>query len=523
MKYALGEQSFEKIRVLDCVYIDKTSYIDTLLKGNSQYYFLSRPRRFGKSLFISTLEQFFKGNKDLFRDLAIYSMELEWEEYPVIRIDLSNGSFSWEEGLAERLNEILSQHEVLYEIETCTGSPRARFNSLITKLKDKFGKNVVILVDEYEKPLLDTIDKSHQDRFKDELRDFYSVLKDNSDKIKFLFITGVTRLGKINIFSGLNNLTDISLDVEYSAICGITENELLYNLRPGIELFASKNFLEYTEAISQLKDHFDGYHFSREMVDIYNPYSLLTCLAKSQIENTWFDTATPSFLLEILKKRNFNLEELDGVEVTGSRLLTLDPKFQDPIPLLYQTGYLTIKDFDKEFNLYKLGLPNKEVRQALLSAIIPFYLGNDNGFETDKAVKLYRYMLNGEVEKMMDWLEGFFSKVSYNTKFKFEKDRLKSEKDFQFIMYAIFAVINDLRTIHLEHETSAGRVDMTACVGEYGYVFEFKLGENPQEAIDQIEKRGYANVLKGSAKVIYKIGVSFSLQARGIIRYLIAR
>lgn len=342
--YPIGEQSFKNIREEGKVYIDKTSFIPLLLRN--KFYFLSRPRRFGKSLFLSTLENFFLGRKHLFKDLYIYNQDYRWDEYPVIRINLGEGSFSRESGLSERLTEILEEYETHYNISPAGTDPRARFRNLIIRLKDKFDKDVVILIDEYEKPLLDTLDRPHFQRFQDELSDFYSVLKHNEERIKFLFITGVTRFGHLNIFSGFNNLIDISLDDEYSAICGLTQEEIQNCLTQGIHRFSQVNNIEIPDTENLLKKHYDGYHFSRLLVDIYNPFSLLDSLRTSRISSKWFQSDSSRYLLSNLRDNNYDLTDLDGIVANEDTLMGVDASMRDSVTLLYQSGYLTIKSYD---------------------------------------------------------------------------------------------------------------------------------------------------------------------------------
>lgn len=362
--YALGEHSFRKIRERGGVYIDKTMFIARLLEEWG-FFFLSRPRRFGKSLFTTTLYEFFKGNRQLFKGLYIDSYPWEWEEFPIVKIDLTGGSYSVAEGLTSKLERILSYNQQEYQVDVSGHTPGEKLDSLIKNIKFKFDKNVIILIDEYEKPLLDSLDKEHFDKYRDELRDFYAVLKENVDNIKFLFITGVTRFGNLNIFSGLNNLQDLSLRDEFSSICGLTEEEIIRDLRPGIERLAHKQNIDFNEAFLELKRNYDGYHFSKELIDIYNPYSLLDCLNKSEIAANWFESGSSSFLINLIKTKNYDLSHIDGVEVPESRLKTIGPDLSDPVPLFYQSGYLTIKSYNRESRTYLLGYPNKEVENFL--------------------------------------------------------------------------------------------------------------------------------------------------------------
>ena len=373
-RYAIGEQDFKKIITGDGIYIDKTQFIIKLLE-RWQFFFLSRPRRFGKSLFVSTLENFFLGRRELFKGLAIDSYPWDWETYPVVRIDLSEGDFSRPEGLEERLFEIISEIEEEHNISPSGNTPRARMRNLLRKMAEIYQKNVVILIDEYEKPLLDTIFEPHFDTYKSQLHDFYSVFKNNSSIIRFLFITGVTRFGHLNIFSGLNNLVDISLKDDFAAICGFTEEEMRANISKGIEYFGEKQHLDFDQAIEKLKYYYDGYHFSKSLVDIYNPFSLLDSLSEGNLSTNWFQSGSSSFLVELIKEKNYDLGNIEGIEVTELRLMTINSTLSDPIPLLYQSGYLTIKSYSPELETYTLGYPNYEVKKGVLEILIPLYLG----------------------------------------------------------------------------------------------------------------------------------------------------
>lgn len=397
-KYGIGKQDFGSLREGAFIYVDKTQFIIDLIEGPG-FYFLSRPRRFGKSLFLSTLENFFRGRRELFKELAIDSYPWDWQEFPVIRINLGEGSYFKDFGLEERLNEILDDYETKYAIPTSGGSPRSRFRSLLKSLNRKFDRKVVILIDEYEKPLLDTIDRPHFQRYQDELADFYSVLKNNEENVKLLFITGVTRFGHLNIFSGFNNLKDVSLEEEYSAICGITEDEMLQHLRPGIEKFAKAYNLDYDGAVARLKKYYDGYHFSRELTDIYNPFSLLSCLNASRLTSKWFQSGSSRYLLNQLKSNKYDLSNLEGIKASEDTLSGVDASMKDSVTLLYQSGYLTIKHYDYNTTFYTLGIPNYEVRTALYSVIIPYYLGAKYNNATPEAYGFIEMLKYGNAEE----------------------------------------------------------------------------------------------------------------------------
>lgn len=513
--YPIGEQSFPAIREGGYLYIDKTRFIPELLKN--KYYYLSRPRRFGKSLLISTLEQFFLGRKDLFKGLEVYDYDWDWTSYPVIHIDLSNGSYSKKTGLQTRLHEILDKIEKNYDLPKYDDiDTRARFNHLIDALRRKFDRRVVILIDEYEKALLDSIFRPHHEEYKDELHDFYSVLKENSDNIRFLFITGVTRFGHLNIFSGLNNLKDISLDSRFSTICGITEEELTQNLREGAEDFSLKRGIDYSETISILKKNFDGYHFSEDLIDIYNPYSLLCSLDQRKIVFNWFESGSSSFLINLVKEKNYDLKDIDGIEVTAARLNTIEPSLKDPVPLLYQSGYLTIKAYDENDSLYTLGYPNLEVKKGVLEILIPLYLDRPEQSSNIPSSRIKNWLFNGEPEAMMEWLKGFFSRIPFEVNFKYERE-------FQFVIISIFNLIGLEDNVEIEKHTSKGSIDLIVSTERYVYIFEFKLRQPVEKALAQIKDKGYADIYRGLNKIVYGIGVEFDASHHNIEDYKIIK
>lgn len=519
-KYGLGQQDFKVLRDDGALYVDKTQFIPLLL--NQRYYFLSRPRRFGKSLFISTLYCFFKGKKDLFKGLAVESYDWNWEEYPIIRLDFSNGSFSRADGLQERMFELLEWNESCYGIEAKGVSPRARFHNLINSLRVKLGKEVVILVDEYEKPLLDSMPHSHFEDYRDELADFYSVLKANTPNIRFLFMTDITRFGHLNIFSGLNNINDISLDEKYDEICGITEYELRDKMRPGVLTLADKNGWTEERTLKALKEFFDGYHFSRRLQDIYNPYSLISCFEKEEIRAYWVATGMSSSVIHLIKKRNWDLTNIENIEVSATKLMGIDANFMDPTALFYQAGYLTVKGYDPETLLYRLGIPNREVRESLFEVIIPHYLGHEIEADHEVINRLYKLLKEGKADEMMRWLQTFFSKVPYETKMRLREDKPRAEKEFQFVTYAIFSQVCDFNRLHLEYGNSAGRSDLVVETDRFIYIIEFKLGSTARKALEQIEEKGYALPWQSSGKKVFKIGCTFSSRSKGLLQFKIA-
>lgn len=514
-KLGLGRQDFVSMREKGFVYVDKTQYIKRLLDGPG-FYFLSRPRRFGKSLFISTLENFFKGKRSIFKDLWIDRNYEEWVEYPVVRIDLSSGSYSEVDGLQIRLITILNEIANIYGVSATGKFPGDIFHNLIHKLKEKYRRRVVVLVDEYEKPLLESLNEPHFDRYSKELRDFYSILKNNEQNLELLFITGVTRFGHLNIFSGLNNLTDISLEDEYAAICGITFEEITEFLAPSVE-FLAKNFnLTIDETLERLKDFYDGYHFSGSLIDIYNPYSLLSCLDVCRFTDKWFQTGSSLYLLDRLKENNFDLWQLEGVSTNESTLLGIDASMRDSITLLYQSGYLTIKEFDSTSGYYTLGLPNREVSTSLYQAIIPYYSNSKKQIQPSDFNLIGEWLKKGDVENFITWLQQFFNRIPSDVKLLPLRNRFKFESDFQFIIFSILYLACGAEKVSLEDSTSCGKMDLVVMNEKFIYIFEFKIGEDALEAINQIERKGYEMKWEADSRKIIKVGISFSSERRCI-------
>ena len=373
MKYPIGIQDFVKLRQGGFAYVDKTKFVYKLADEGS-YYFLSRPRRFGKSLFLSTLEAYFLGRKELFEGLAIYDMEKEWKSHPIFYIDLNTANFRDENSLYEVLNSHVSVWEEMYGAREYETTLALRFKGVIARAAEKEGRGVVILIDEYDKPILQTLrNEELQERHRSLLKSFYSVLKTQDRYIRFAFITGVTKFGKVSVFSDLNNLMDISMDQRYISICGMTQNELLYNFREGIEQLCEAYGDTEEETLNKLKIRYDGYHFEEDTVGIYNPFSVLNTLAKLRYKDYWFETGTPTFLVDLLKMHNYRLLDITREKVSGDVINSIDSMSTNPIPMIYQSGYLTIKGYDERFKKYRLGFPNKEVEEGFLNFLLPLY------------------------------------------------------------------------------------------------------------------------------------------------------
>lgn len=389
MKYPIGIQDFVKLRQGGFAYVDKTKFVYKLADEGS-YYFLSRPRRFGKSLFLSTLEAYFLGRKELFEGLAIYDMEKEWKSHPIFYIDLNTANFRDENSLYEVLNSHVSVWEEMYGAREYETTLALRFKGVIARAAEKEGRGVVILIDEYDKPILQTLrNEELQERHRSLLKSFYSVLKTQDRYIRFAFITGVTKFGKVSVFSDLNNLMDISMDQRYISICGMTQNELLYNFREGIEQLCEAYGDTEEETLNKLKIRYDGYHFEEDTVGIYNPFSVLNTLAKLRYKDYWFETGTPTFLVDLLKMHNYRLLDITREKVSGDVINSVDSMSTNPIPMIYQSGYLTIKGYDERFKKYRLGFPNKEVEEGFLNFLLPLYTsaGNNSPFMVDEFVQ----------------------------------------------------------------------------------------------------------------------------------------
>ena len=385
MKYPIGIQDFEKLRTNGYSYVDKSRFVYKLAT-EGEYYFLSRPRRFGKSLFLSTLEAYFQGKKELFKGLAIYDLETEWKKYPIFHIDLNTANFREKDSLYNVLNDYLTGWEDKYGARDSEVTLPLRFKGVIARAAEKEGRGVVILIDEYDKPILQTLQTPElQAEHRAQLKAFYSVLKTQDRYIKFAFITGVTTFGKISVFNDLN-LMDISMDYRYVNICGTTEEELKSYFKEGISELASANGDSESETIDKLRMRYGGYHFEKNSEGIYNPFSVLNTLAKHRYKNYWFETGTPTFLIELLKEHGYRLPDLSKEQVSANVMSSMDSSFPNPIPVIYQSGYLTIKGYDERFKKYQLGFPNKEVEEGFLNLLLPLYnsAGDRSSFMVDE-------------------------------------------------------------------------------------------------------------------------------------------
>ena len=524
-KLPLGVQSFKVLRSDRYLYVDKTWYLAQLVTGG-RVYFLSRPRRFGKSLFLSTLAAYFLGQQELFKGLYIEQAEKEqaarenrttWQAYPVLYLDFNTGLYDKEQSLARQLNMLLSQFEEIYGTNKNEEELSHRFAGIIKRAYQQTGKQVVILVDEYDKPLLQTmgVNEELNERYRNTLKAFYSVIKTCDEYIRFAFLTGVTKFSKISIFSDLNNLRDISLEKQYAGICGVTQTELEMNFQPDIQVLADEQNLTYQEALAALKQWYDGYLFHPAGEGMYNPFSLLSAFVKKEISSYWFGTGTPTFLVNFLKEAHYYIPNLDGnVELDEEGLQTYRAVAQDALPILFQAGYLTIKTYIQEAGMYRLGFPNNEVRYGFLKNVLPAYSGLPF-VETGKSVwKFVEDIRAGNVEGVMERLKAIISGIAYDS---FTEENLKlREQNYQTAVYLVFTLMGQF--VQTEVHSAKGRADCVLKTVDAVYIFEFKLSGNgsAEEALNQIKENGYAEQYKADGKKIVLVGSSFDEELRTI-------
>ena len=511
-KYPIGIQSFEKLRLDGYCYVDKTALLYYLVT-TGQYYFLSRPRRFGKSLLISTLEAYFEGKRELFEGLSIAGLEKDWDKHPVLHLDLNIGKYDNATSLDEILNRNLVGWESLYGSDEAETTLSLRFAGVVKRACQTAGRRTVILVDEYDKPLLQTIDNPElQSSFRNTLKAFYGVLKTMDSYIRFAMLTGVTKFGKVSVFSDLNNLQDISMDERYANICGISEDELMADFSEEISKLAEVNGQSFSEACVSLKENYDGYHFNPwTSYGIYNPFSLLNTFAKNRYGSYWFETGTPTYLVTLLKASNFVLPEIEHVETDSD---TIDSIFtdQNPLPVIYQSGYLTIKGYDREYGLFSLGFPNKEVEEGFLRFLMPYYTDIDKSRSMFEIRSFVSDIKSGNIDGFMKRLQSFLAGCNYEL-------ALDIERHYQNVLYIVFRLAGFYTQV--EYRTSDGRVDLVLQTKDYVYIMEFKLDGSAEDALAQIEDKRYARQFSMDFRKIYKIGVNFSSQTRNIERWVV--
>ena len=503
--YPIGIQTFERIRKEDKFYVDKTEYIYRMTHTDGTYFFLSRPRRFGKSLLVSTFHSYFEGKKELFEGLAIEKLEKEWNEYPVLHFDLSKGKHMEKAQLEEYLGYLLEDYEQKYGIENHRNGNNNRFNDLIEVVYRKTGKQVVVLIDEYDAPLLDVAhEKEKLDVLRNTMRNFYSPLKGNESMLRFVFLTGITKFSQLSIFSELNNITNVSMDEPYAGICGITKEELLTQMSDDIDALAEHLELSREKTIQELKDHYDGYHFTWPSPDVYNPYSLLNCFAKQKMDSFWFGSGTPTFLIEKMREFHVLPSQLGKVRAKAASFDAATERMTSLTPLLYQSGYLTIKDYEKKIDVYTLDFPNKEIEVGLFDSLLPGYLGSEIDAGRVVVADISTYINNGEMDEALQLLADFLETIPYC-------DNTHYEGHWQQTLYIMFALLTNY-DILVEQHTAKGRIDITMETADTIYVMELKFNKSAEEALAQIEAKHYADAFKMSGKKVVKIGLNFSVK-----------
>ena len=512
MKYPIGIQNFEKLRSDDYVYVDKTALMWKMISEGS-YYFLSRPRRFGKSLMVSTLEAFFSGSRELFKGLYADTVEWDWQAYPVLHLDLNVQKYEAKDDLYKVLNRHLELWEQTYDSPYGQREPEERFLQVVRLAYEKTGRQVVILVDEYDKPLLQSIgNEALQSEYRSTLKPFYGVLKSCDRYIKFAFLTGVTKFGKVSVFSDLNNLEDLTMLPPYASICGISEAELHEYFDGSVAELAQANGLSKEDCYERLRHDFDGYHFDVDATAMYNPFSVLNTFKNKVFRDYWFETGTPTFLVYQLQKTNYPLEMLTEEELFEDTLNSIDVMDENPLPLLYQSGYLTIKGYDPMFKTYRLGFPNREVEEGFVKFLVPYYSPNRQEKPQMFIGRFVRDVLDGRAEAFMQRVERFFDGGDYQV-------AGRAELYFQNTLWVLFKLLG--LYVDVERHTTDGRMDIVVETPAYVYILELKIDESADAALRQIDDKQYAKPFEGSGRTIYKIGVSFSSETRRMTEWKI--
>jgi hypothetical protein len=508
----IGVQNFESLRNDKYLYVDKTTLLYKLVT-TGRYYFLSRPRRFGKSMLLSTLNAYFSGKKELFKGLAIEKLENDWIEYPVLHLDLNTSEYKTEDDLRNKLSSNLSYWEQQYGENNNQIGLGDRFEGVIRRAYEKTGQRVVILVDEYDKPVLQAIENEKlQDSFRSILKGFYGALKSMDACIKFAFLTGVTKFSKVSVFSDLNNLEDISLDRPYASICGITDEEIDTVFVPYVQRLAQATDRSYDDVRNELKLQYDGYHFVYNSVAVYNPFSLLNTFKKNEFNNYWFETGTPSYLVHLLKKYHYKLEDMASAQVSDKALRGIQSQSSDPIPMIYQSGYLTIVGYNPTYKLFQLGIPNKEVEDGFYNYLLPNYANVSESQSEFYIANFVEEIKTGKIDEFFKRLSSLFA----DTPYELVKDL---ENHYQNVLFIVSKLMGFY--VKAEYHTSEGRIDLVLQTPAYTYVMEFKLNGSAEEALAQINSKNYSLPFAADNRKVIKIGVNFSSTTRNIERWII--
>ena len=507
-RYPIGIQTFERIRKEDWFYVDKTEYIYRMTHTDGTYFFLSRPRRFGKSLLVSTFESYFEGKKELFNGLAIENLEKEWNEYPVLHFSLAGGKHMGKEQLEHYLLFILKTNEEKFGIICDSPDPNIRMLNLIQTVYEKTGKQPVVLIDEYDAPLLDVVHEGTSlDILRNVMRNFYSPLKDCEKMLRFVFLTGITKFSQLSIFSELNNITNISMDTPYAGICGITKEELMTQMSDDIDRLSEKLSLSHDETLERLKQHYDGYHFAWPSPDIFNPFSLLNCFSKQKMDSYWFGSGTPTYLINMMRKYAFTPIDLgEKMEAGKDDFDAATETMTTIMPLLYQSGYFTIKDYDEDTELYTLALPNKEIRVGLYRSLLPHYLASKTVMGNTTIAKMSKLINLGQLDEALLLFKTFLETVPYC-------DNTNYEGHYQQMMYIMFALLTNFRIL-VEQHTAKGRTDITMETHDTIYIMELKFNKTAEEALQQINDKQYADAFALQNKPVVKVGINYTIKEK---------
>ena len=516
MKFPIGIQSFSQLIEDGYVYVDKTDLIHRLVK-NGKIYFLSRPRRFGKSLLVSTLKCYFEGKKDLFKGLAMEKLETEWAEYPVFHIDFNGSNFTAHGTLEDVLKGTVSTWEKEYGCNTEFNDIGKRFAYVLSQARRRHGRRCVVLIDEYDKPILDVLDTELkvkvgeqdmplEDWHREILKGFYSVFKAADDNLQFVLLTGVTKFSQVSVFSGFNQPADISMSEDYETLCGITQEELEQYFPEPIAALAKKYRTTPDGMLEMLKRRYDGYHFSGNLTDVYNPFSLLNAFSMKELRDYWFASGTPTYLVRLLNHTQEDLDELTGRYYDPREFVDYKADVERPLPMIYQSGYLTIKDYDLTYGRFLLDFPNNEVKNGFVSLVASDYLKPKENMGS-WVIDVVEALKHNELDRLRELFTSFLSSIPYTMRRK--EDERERERYFHYTFYLIFRLVS-VYTVYTEKAQSQGRVDCIVETQDYIYVFEFKLDGTADEALAQIEEKGYARPYSADSRKLYKIGVSFS-------------
>ena len=521
-RYPVGIQTFSRLRQDGYLYIDKTDLVWKMTK-ESPFVFLSRPRRFGKSLLTTTLDSYFKGQKELFEGLKIMDLETEWNHYPVIHVDLSLAKNQLTaKDLQDTLLFLLKPLVSEYGRDEDETHPGKLFQGMIKRAYEKTGKQVAVIIDEYDAPLLEVLHEEERlPEFRRVMQEFYQPLKSSEAMIKFCFITGITKFSQLSIFSTINNLTNISMQPEYSAICGITEDEFVTVMAPDIAMLAKRYECTPEEMHAKLKLQYDGYRFSKDSPDVYNPFSLLKCFLQKDIANFWFESGTPTFLIRQMKHFRTDITTLEAMDVSVGAFDRPTEAMEDALPLLYQSGYVTIKDYDNETLMYTLGIPNKEVRVGFIEGLLPTYVGlRANDVQVGFAVRFWKALKKNDIDTAMQEMKAFLAGVPYVEGFK---EKLKDVKNFEgFYEYTFWLIFNMLNVYaRTQVKCANGRIDFVVLMPETTYVFELKVNGTAQQALDQINGKGYYLPYETEGRNVVKVGVQFDRDTMTVGEYLV--